>query len=90
MSELGGVLWRTSELFLNSLVVLILARVALSWLYPNLRNTLVFWVWRLTEPLLSPLRRVLPRSGIDFSPWVALILIFVARRVIFRLLFTLF
>ena len=90
MSELGGVLWRTSELFLNSLVVLILARVVLSWLYPNLRNTLVFWVWRLTEPILSPLRRILPHSGIDFSPWVALILIFLARRIIFRLLFTLF
>jgi YggT family protein len=90
MSDLGGVLWSAANLLLNSLVLLVLARVALSWLYPNLRNTLVFWVWRLTEPLLSPIRRFLPYAGVDFSPWVALILIFLARKFIFRLLYTLF
>lgn len=90
MSDLGGVLWRAADLFLNSVVVLVLARVILSWLYPNQRNTLVFWVWRATEPILAPIRRFLPHSGIDFSPWVALILIFLARQFIFRLLFTLF
>jgi len=90
MSVLGGVLWRAAELFLNSLVVLVIVRVALSWIYPNVRNTLVFWVWRLTEPLLAPIRRLLPHSGIDFSPWVALILILLARGFIFRILYTLF
>ena len=90
MSSLGGVLWQAADLFLRSLVVLVLARVILSWLYPNLQNTLVFWVWRATEPILAPIRRFLPHSGIDFSPWVALILIFLARQFIFRLLFTLF
>jgi YggT family protein len=90
MSDLGVVLWRTSELFLNSLVFLVLARVALSWFYPNLRNTLVYWVWRLSEPVLAPLRRILPHTGIDLSPWAALILIFLARQFIFRLLYTLF
>jgi len=90
MSSLGNVLWRAADLFLNSLVVLVLARVLLSWLYPNMRNTLVFWVWRLSEPWLLPLRRLLPRTGVDFSPWVALILIFLARQFIFRVLYTLF
>lgn len=90
MSQPGEILWRTANLFLNSLVVLTLARVMLSWLYPQMRNTLVFWVWRLTEPFLAPLRRALPRTGVDFSPWVALILIFLARGFIFRLLYTLF
>lgn len=90
MADLGGVLWRAAELFLNSLVILVLLRVVFSWIYPNLRNTLIFWIWRLTEPLLAPIRRLLPHTGIDFSPWVALILIFLARQVIFRVLYTLF
>lgn len=90
MSEPGEILWRTANLFLNSLVLLILARVMLSWLYPQMRNTLVFWVWRLSEPFLAPLRRALPHTGVDFSPWVALILIFLARQLIFRLLYSLF
>lgn len=90
MSEPGEILWRATNLFHNSLVLLVLARVLLSWLYPHVRNTFVFWVWRLSEPLLEPLRRILPRGGTDFSPWVALILIFLARQLIFRLLYTLF
>ena len=90
MSEPGEILWRAVNLFANSLVILVIARALLSWLYPNVRNTLVFWVWRLTEPFLEPLRRVLPYSGMDLSPWVALILIFFSRQLIFKLLYTLF
>ena len=89
MSELGLVLIRAVELFSNSMVLLIFARVVLSWIYPSQRNTVVFWVWRLTEPFLDPIRRLLPfRSGLDLSPWVALFLIFVLRTFIIRVLYT--
>ena len=91
MSELGYVLYRAVNLFANSLVVIILARVVLAWVYPNVRNTLVFWTWRLSEPFLEPIRRLLPRTGgMDISPWVALILIFILRRVIFNILYNVF
>ena len=34
------------------------------------------FLYRVTEPILRPIRRVLPTMGnIDFSPWVALLLI---------------
>ncbi len=89
MSELAHVLARATDPLANSLIVLILARVVLSWIYPNVRNTLVFWVWRLTEPFLEPTRRILPHSGrLDLSPWVALVLIFLARRLIIEFLYT--
>ena len=89
MSELAYVLARATDLFANSLIVLTLARVVLSWIYPNVRNTLVFWVWRLTEPFLEPIRRILPRTGrADLSPWVALVLIFLARTLIIEFLYT--
>lgn len=88
MSELAYVLARATNLFANSLIVLIFARVILSWIYPNVRSTLVFWVWRLTEPFLDPLRRILPRMGtLDVSPWAALFLIFIGRAVILNFLY---
>lgn len=61
----------------------ILGSVVMSWLVAfnvvNLRNRFVYTIWdvlnRLTEPLLRPIRRILPNlGGIDVSP-VALILL---------------
>lgn len=38
------------------------------------------WVFRLTEPLLAPIRRLLPsRSGVDFSPMILLLGIWLLR-----------
>jgi YggT family protein len=91
MSDLARVLARTVDLLANSLVVVVLARVVLSWVYPNMRNTLVFWVWRITEPILAPIRRLLPVGGrFDWSPVVALLLIFVVRAVAIELIYTWF
>jgi YggT family protein len=89
MSNLAYVLIRATELFANSLLLIILARVVLSWVYPNLRNTLVFWIWRISELILGPLRRVVPHTGsLDLTPWVAMVLIFLGRALIIRFLYT--
>lgn len=85
MSDLAQILMRATTLLANSLFILMIARVVLSWVYPNMRNTLVFWVWRLSEPFLAPLRRMLPITGrIDWSPFVAMLLISVARALLLR------
>jgi YggT family protein len=89
MSALGIVLIKSVQLLANSMVGLIFARIVLSWVYPNVRNTVVYWVWRLTEPFLGPIRRMLPHSGsTDLSVWVALLLIFFARTLIIGFLYT--
>ncbi len=56
---------------------LIVARALLSWVNPDPYNQLVMWLCRLTDPLLFRIRRTvpMPRSGLDFSPIIALILI---------------
>jgi len=54
---------------------LVLARAVLSWVNPSPRHELLVWVIRLTEPVLAPLRRAIPLSGIDISPMVAWVLI---------------
>ena len=69
----------------------VLATIILSWLIAfniiNTRNQFVDQVWRaliaLTEPVLRPIRRILPKfSGIDLSPIVLFILIYLIQRVI--------
>jgi YggT family protein len=61
---------------------LILARVILSWVNPQPRHEALIWVIRLTEPVLAPIRALIPLRGIDLSPIVAWLLISVLRRVI--------
>ncbi len=62
------------------LVILILLRVVVSWYLPRPTNILVIILYRLTEPILAPLRRIIPRVGmLDFSPLVAVILLQLIR-----------
>ena len=57
---------------LYSLVVLV--AVILSWVQLDRRNPLVMITHALTEPVLAPIRSVLPpMGGLDFSPMVLLI-----------------
>jgi YggT family protein len=57
---------------LYSLVVLV--AVILSWVPVNPRGSLVVIVHTLTEPVLRPIRQVLPpMAGLDWSPMVLLI-----------------
>ena len=59
----------------------VLAAVVMSWIHVDRRHPLAALVYRLTEPVLAPLRRALPPvSGLDFSPMVLLIALRVLRR----------
>lgn len=59
----------------------VLASVILSWVPLEPSNPFVRFVNALTEPVLKPIREVLPKSlGIDFSPLVLLIALSIIRR----------
>ena len=54
----------------------IICRAILSWFSPSPTNRLAIILFRVTEPILAPLRRVIPRAGmVDFTPLVAIILL---------------
>lgn len=56
--------------------ILILLRIILSWYSPRSTNVLLVILYRVTDPLLVPLRRIIPRVGIvDFAPLAAIILL---------------
>jgi YggT family protein len=61
----------------------IFVRAILSWFIHDPRNPLVQVLDQITEPILSPLRRVVPRLGMmDITPLVAIILLqFLAQAV---------
>lgn len=74
-------------LFLQSLVLvlwlLVLGRVLVSWVDPTGRNALSQYLYSLTEPLLAPIRRVLPQTGMfDWSPLVLMLGLGVLLRVV--------
>ena len=66
--------------FLRFLVIglwlLILARVILSWVDPGGRSRFGAFVFSTTEPILAPIRRILPPSGMfDWSPLIVLLIL---------------
>jgi YggT family protein len=79
------------EAFINivaqALVLLIFVRVIMSWVPMRLPFGLNELVWNVTEPVLSPIRRYLPvAGGMDFSPFIALLLIQILASVLLRVL----
>jgi YggT family protein len=64
-------------LFLYLLIAAIVVRALLSWFPVNPQNQFVRLLYRVTEPLLEPVRRILPRTGmIDLSAMVVLFLLY--------------
>lgn len=54
----------------------IIARALISWVNPDPWNPIVQFLERVTEPVLSPIRRwVGLRMGIDLSPIIAILII---------------
>ena len=63
----------------------LLARVLLSW-FPNFdrSNPIIRFIYDITEPILKPVRNLLPQTGmVDFSPLVVFLIITVLIRLLF-------
>ena len=79
------------EAFINvvaqALVLAIFVRVIMSWVPVRLPLCLNDLVWNVTEPVLAPIRRYMPiAGGMDFSPFIALLLIQIITSIILRVL----
>ena len=66
-----------AELFLLALFLLVFARVIVSWVDPVGRNRASLFIIQTTEPILGPVRRALPKTGmVDLSATVVLLVLF--------------
>ena len=64
-------------------LVAVIIQVILSWVSPGHYNPVIGLVNKLAEPVLRPLRRLLPSmGGIDLSPLIASLLLLVAKMLI--------
>ncbi|MBI5166437.1 MAG: YggT family protein [candidate division NC10 bacterium] len=69
------------NIFLTVYLWIIIIRAVISWVNPNPWNPIVQFLYRSTEPVLQPIRRLLPiGGGIDFSPLVAILGIYFLQR----------
>ena len=63
--------------------LMVLARVAVSFVNPRGNGPVASFIISTTEPILAPVRRVLPRTGmVDFSPFVVVLVIGMVLRAI--------
>jgi len=66
-----------------ALELAILIRVLLSWIRPNPYNPFVQAIYQITEPIMGPLRRIIPPLGmIDITPMVALIILQIIQEIV--------
>jgi YggT family protein len=77
------------DIVLTVLYWLILIRALISWVNPDPFNTIVQFLYKTTEPILEPIRKILPaglRWGIDISPIIAFLAILFLKSLLVRTL----
>jgi YggT family protein len=81
-----GIIIRLVDVLVIILTVAIFARVIVSWIAvggSGGQNSIVVFIYQITEPILAPIRKLMPRTGaIDLSPMIALLLLFAIQRLI--------
>ena len=73
MMSLAGVL----DFLLQAYMWVVIGRAVISWVNADPDNPVVRFLYEITEPLLSRIRRWIPISmgGIDFSPMILILVI---------------
>lgn len=83
------------DIILNLYTWLLIGWIVISWLVSfdiiNTRNRVVYvvsdFLYRITEPVLRPIRRIVPGiGGIDISPVILLLAIWLVRDMMYRYL----
>ena len=71
--------------FLYILIIAMVARAILSWIPISRSNPFVQLIQQITDPLVEPVRRFMPKTGmIDLSPMLVVILLWLMIMVVNR------
>ncbi len=75
------------DLMVNLYFVILLARILLPFFGISPYHQVMQLIYQLTEPVLAPIRSILPRAGMfDLSPMVAMIILTVLQSILVALL----
>ncbi|HUK56706.1 MAG TPA: YggT family protein [Nitrospiria bacterium] len=68
-------------LVLNFYMWVVIVRALISWVNPDPYNPIVQFLYKVTEPVLNPIRRLLPvyNMGIDLSPLIVILILIFLR-----------
>lgn len=87
LSELFRALALLVSLVFNIVYFILVIRIILSWVDPDPYNNIVQFINSVTEPVLAPLRKLpLNLGGMDFSPIIAFIVIYILRNFLVNIL----
>jgi YggT family protein len=70
-------------------IIVIIIRALISWVSPDPYNPIVRFLYRITEPVLRPIRHRLPTMamGLDLSPAVVILLLMFLQRFLVPVLY---
>ena len=87
LSSIGSILQFLLALVFDLYGLALFVRILFGWLRVPYTSPVMRFLWTITEPLLAPIRQVLPTFyGIDFSPMVAYLLLRFLRQIVFTML----
>ena len=90
MAKVVIALAKTLDLVLRIYIWIIIIGAIISWVNPDPYHPVVKTINRLTEPVLRPIRRIIPPiGGLDFSPVVAIFLVYLIQILVIHLLYRL-
>lgn len=80
-----------ANLFFSIITWMVIIRVILSWIPHNPKSPLLRILYEVTDPILAPIRKLIPRSGmaLDFSPIIAIFLLGFVQRFVINLIYSL-
>ncbi len=71
------------QLLLGALMLLVFARVVVSWVAPTGGGGLIAFIYQATEPFLAPIRRIVPPTGgLDWAPLIAMLVLGLLMRMV--------
>jgi YggT family protein len=78
---IGAVLFYILNLAIDIYRWILIGSVLASWVAPGSNHPVVLFLERVTEPVLAPIRKVLPAvGGMDLSPLAALVALHLIQR----------
>jgi len=77
------------NLVIVAYIWIIIARAIISWVSPDPYNPIVRFLYRVTEPVLRPVRERLPTSqmGLDFSPMIVILVLYFLKEFLVPVLY---
>ena len=88
LAELVRSLALLISLLFNVIYFLLIVRIILSWVNPDPYNEIVQIIYRVSDPVLAPFRRLpLQLGGMDFSPIVAFLTLSVVKNFTVNILY---